>query len=109
MTDDRLFDPADYGAMGTERRRRTRSVDSPAIDVVEPWMVLRHLKQAPVAHVVWIDVPPTDRWGTPIATPDVRLAACGAYGMPMRDLGGTSAPACPHCVDRLAKAEKKTA
>lgn len=82
-----LFDPQAYGAPSKRATRRAAPVGR-AVDVTRDWIVLRHLKASPLAHLRKGD-------GLPNGDGAVR-AECGAVALPLA--GVPRLVACDACV-----------
>lgn len=106
MSENHLFDPAEYGVTIKERKVRTRP-EAGVVTADPPWFVLQRVKHPSIAHLVNVDAVPLDDEGKPLAAVGVRLARCGVFGMPLRDLAGTQVPACVNCMAELRKREAK--
>lgn len=89
-TDDRLFDPRQFGgSFNPPKRRRKSKPEMPTVVAGEPWVVLQHLNRGPLAH---------RRFGDPQLPGGPFIAECGAPSLGVLDEhDGRRLPACPEC------------
>lgn len=91
---DQLFNPADYGVVAAPPKpRREAPPGSTSVTLGGRWELMRSSHGSPMAHLRKTAFGPRELRPTLGAI----AGECGVYGVPIGDLDGQKAPACPRC------------